>query len=86
MFFLYPFFYWLGSENLMARTLKASADKLASETNKLGMVLAIFGIAIGGIYFVLGKSDAAGKMTSIILGALIISLSSPIMSFIKGLA
>ena len=74
MFFLYPLMYWIYSENVMARSLKASADKLASETNKLGLVIAIFGIALGGIYFVIGKSDAASKMTGIIFGAVIIAL------------
>jgi hypothetical protein len=73
-------------ENSFARSLKATADKLGQETIRLGLSLAIFGLAAGTIMLVLGKQDAAQKITSGLLGVLLLSLTPTIVTFIKGLA
>lgn len=79
---MYLFF----SQNAYARSLKATADKLAQETNRIGMGIALFGLGLAGIYFMIGKQDAATKMTQALMGVLILILSPSIITFVKGLA
>lgn len=86
MYLIYPLLIWFSGNDLMARSLKASADKLASETTKIGMALSIFGISLAGIYYVMGKGDAANKMSAAAFGAVALTLSPDIINFIKGLA
>ena len=74
------------SNPLWARSLKASADKLGQETTKIGLALALFGIVMGGIYFILGKNDAGQKMTQVLLGCLAIVCAPAIISFVRGIA
>jgi hypothetical protein len=69
-----------------ARSLKASADKLAQETTRIGFGLATFGIVMGAIYFILGKQDASTKMTQALMGVLILMLAPTIVNFARGLA
>jgi len=78
-----PFLY---SDKIWARSLKATADKLGQETNHIGLAVALFGLGLAGIYFMLGKQDAATKMTQALMGVLILVLSPSIITFIKGLA
>jgi len=73
------------SENVWARSLKASADKLSQEASTIGIALSIFGLALGGIYFVLGRQDASTKLTQALMGILVLLLAPSIVSFIKGL-
>ena len=75
----------LFSESVYARSLKASADKLSEETSRIGIALAVFGLALGGIYFVLGRQDASMKMTQALLGILVLMLAPSIVGFIKGI-
>lgn len=79
---IYLFF----SQNVFARSLKATADKLAQETNRIGLGVALFGLCLAGIYFMLGKQDASTKMTQVIMGIAVLVLSPSILTFIKGLA
>ncbi|MAZ48941.1 MAG: hypothetical protein CME65_10275 [Halobacteriovoraceae bacterium] len=79
-------FYLFFSQSLHARSLKATADKLAQETNHIGLGVALFGLGLAGIYFMLGKQDASTKMTQALMGVLILVLSPSIINFIKGLA
>ncbi len=79
---LYLFF----TENALARSLKATADKLAQETNRIGLGVALFGLCLAGIYFMLGKQDASAKMTQVLMGIGIVILSPSILTFIRGLA
>jgi hypothetical protein len=78
--------YLLLMENSFARSLKATADKLGQETTRLGFSIAIFGLGLGAIFLILGKQDAAQKITSGLLGVLLIALIPNITTFIKGLA
>ena len=78
--------YLIFSQNVYARSLKATADKLAQETNRIGMGVALFGLGLAGIYFMVGKQDASTKMTQALMGVLILILSPSIISFVKGLA
>lgn len=73
------------SDNAYARSLKATADKLAQETIRIGHGIALFGIVIAGIYFMLGKQDAATKMTQALMGVGILMLGPSIITFVKGL-
>lgn len=73
------------SANSYAASLKSTADKLAQETNRIGLGLALFGIALAGIYFILGKQDASMKMTQALLGVFVLVLSPAIITFVKGL-
>ena len=76
----------LWSDSIWARSLKATADKLGQETTRIGISLAMFGIVVGGIYFVLGKNDAGQRMTQALLGSTFIVCATAIVSFIQGLA
>lgn len=81
--FLIVFFY---SESLWARSLKAAADKLAADTTRIGFGLAVFGIVLASIYFMLGKQDASTKMTQALMGVVVLTLSTSIVGFVKGIA
>lgn len=74
------------STNSWGVNLKASADKLAQETTRIGFGLALFGLVLSAIYFMIGRQDAGQKMTQALLGVFILMLSPSILSFIKGLA
>lgn len=86
MIYLMPIISFLYSESLWARSLKATADKLAQETNRIGVGIALFGLTLAAIYFVLGRQDASAKMTQALMGVLVLMLAPSIISFIKGLA
>jgi type IV secretory pathway VirB2 component (pilin) len=73
------------SSNAFARSLKATADKLAQETTRIGHGVALFGLVVAGIYFMIGKQDAATKMTQALMGVGILMLSPSIITFVKGL-
>jgi type IV secretory pathway VirB2 component (pilin) len=83
MFLLFSFFI---ANNTWARSLKATADKLAQETTRIGFGLAIFGIVLAGIYFMLGKQDASTKMTQALMGVFVLMLAPTIVNFVRGLA
>lgn len=83
MLLLFSFFI---SNNTWARSLKATADKLAQETTRIGFGLAIFGIVLAGIYFMLGKQDASTKMTQALMGVFVLMLAPTIVNFVRGLA
>lgn len=72
--------------NSYARSLKATADKLAQETNRIGLGIALFGLTLAAIYFILGRQDASTKMTQALMGVLVLMLAPTIISFVKGLA
>ena len=74
------------TNNTWARSLKATADKLAQETTRIGFGLAIFGIVMAGIYFMLGKQDASTKMTQALMGVFVLMLAPTIVNFVRGLA
>ena len=73
------------SNNVFARSLKATADKLAQETIRIGHAVALFGLVVAAIYFMVGKQDAATKMTQALMGVGILMLSPSIITFVKGL-
>lgn len=85
MFLINSLFALLLTDVAWARSLKASADKLAQETNRIGMGLALFGLALGAIYLVLGRQDAGMKVTQALMGVFVLLLAPTIISFIKGL-
>ena len=74
------------SNPLWGKSLKSSADKLGQEATKIGLSIALFGIVMAGVYFVLGKNDAGQKMTQVLLGCLAIVCAPAIVSFVRGLA
>ena len=74
------------SESVWARSLKATADKLAEETTRIGFGLAIFGIVLAGIYFMLGRQDASTKMTQALMGVFVLMMAPTLVNFIRGLA
>lgn len=76
----------LFANNSWARSLKATADKLAQETNRIGLGIALFGLTLAAIYFILGRQDASTKMTQALMGVLVLMLAPTIISFVKGLA
>ena len=74
------------ANNTWARSLKATADKLAQETNRIGLGIALFGLTLAAIYFMLGRQDASTKMTQALMGVLVLMLAPTIISFVKGIA
>ena len=79
------FYLTLISNSVFARSLMATADKLAQETTRIGFGIALFGLVMAGIYFMLGKQDASNKMTQALLGVFVLMLGPSIISFVKGL-
>ena len=73
------------STSTWALSLKASADKLAQETTRIGFGIGLFGLVLAGIYFMLGRNDASTKMTQALMGVFILMLAPAILGFIKGL-
>lgn len=73
------------SESLWARSLKATADKLAQETTRIGFGIALFGLVLAGIYFMLGRQDASTKMTQALMGVFVLMLAPTIVTFVRGL-
>jgi hypothetical protein len=78
-----PFIY---SESVLARSLKATADKLGKDMITLGMAVATFAIVVAGIWLMLGKQDAGVKITQAITGLLVITCVVGIKSFIAGVS
>lgn len=75
----------LSINSAQARSLKATADKLASETTRIGLGLALFGIGLAAIYFMIGKQDAGMKLNHALFGSFVLLASPAILGFIKGL-
>jgi xanthosine utilization system XapX-like protein len=44
------------------------------------------GLAIGAIFLVLGKQDAANKLTATVLGIIVLVVGKSIVSFIQNIA
>jgi hypothetical protein len=74
------------AENVWARSIKATADRLGNEAKNIGLSVGLIGLAVAGIYLTLGKQDASTKITQAALGVLVIVMSPSIVSFIKGVA
>jgi hypothetical protein len=72
------------NSNLWARSLRASADKLARDTASLGQGIALIGIIFCGIYFLIGKQDAITKTVHVLIGSFIILGFHSIFDFVKG--
>ncbi|MCR9205871.1 MAG: hypothetical protein NXH75_14905 [Halobacteriovoraceae bacterium] len=81
---LYLFLVFFSEAN--ARSLRSSAERLGQETSKIGLALAIFGLALGGIYLILGRQDASQKISASLVGILLLSLAPSIVSFLKGIS
>jgi type IV secretory pathway VirB2 component (pilin) len=81
IFILFYFF----SNIAYARSLKATADKLAQETTRIGYGLALFGLVVAGIYFMLGKQEAGTKMSQALMGVFVLMLAPTILNFVRGL-
>ena len=75
----------LAMNSAEARSLKATADKLESETTRIGLGLALFGIGLAAIYFMIGKQDAGIKLNHALFGSFVLLASPAILGFIKGL-
>ncbi len=75
----------LVSQLSWARSLKATADKLAQETTRIGFGIALFGLVLAGIYFMLGRQDASTKMTQALMGVFVLMLAPTLVSFVRGL-
>lgn len=74
------------SDSVWARSLKASADKLASETSRVAFSVGLFGLILASMYLMLGRNDAGEKMTKVLMGICVCMLAPAIMSFMRGLA
>jgi len=77
---------FLLSDETWARSLKASADKLASEASRIAFSVGLFGLILASMYLMLGKNDANEKMTKVLAGICVCMLAPAIMNFMKGIA
>jgi len=77
---------WSLSDSLWARSLKATADRLAEEATRVATGVALFGIVVAGIFLMLGRNDASTKMTSALLGTLVVMIAPSIIGFVRTLA
>ncbi len=71
---------------VFAASLKASADKLASETSRVAFSVGLFGLILASMYLMLGRNDAGEKMTKVLMGICVCMVAPAIMSFMRGLA
>ena len=76
----------LASDSSFARSLKASADKLAQDASRLAVPIGLFGLIVASIYMMLGRNDASEKMTKVLMGLGVCMTSGAIISFFQGLA
>ena len=74
------------AEQAEAASLKSTADRLGQEVTQIGFSIALFGLALGAIYLILGKQDAANKITLCLLGVLCLACSPALLKFIQSLA
>jgi len=79
-------FMLMESDHLFARSLKASADKLASEASRVAFSVGLFGLILASMYLMLGRNDAGEKMTKVLMGICVCMLAPAIMSFMRGIA
>jgi hypothetical protein len=86
MFKLASFISMIWTSEAFARSLKASADKLATETSRVAFSVGLFGLILASMYLMLGRNDAGEKMTKVLMGICVCMLAPAIMSFMKGLA
>lgn len=77
---------FLTSHDSFARSLKASADKLAQDASRLAVPIGLFGLIVASIYLMLGRNDASEKMTKVLMGLGVCMTSGAIISFFQGLA
>jgi len=80
------FFTMVYQDAAWARSLKASADKLANETSRVALSVGLFGLILASMYLMLGRNDAGEKMTKVLMGICVCMCAPAIMSFMKGLA
>jgi hypothetical protein len=76
----------LFSQNAFARSLKATADKLGQEAIDIGYTIGVFGLAVAIITLILGKQDAAQKITGCLFGVLLLASVKSLITTIKGMA
>jgi hypothetical protein len=86
MRFILSLYLWCLSDSIWARSLKATADKLSQEATRVGTAVASFGIVVAAIFLILGRNDASTKMTSALLGTVVVMIAPTIVGFVKTLA
>ena len=77
---------FLMSESAFGRSLKATADKLATDTGKIVASIGLFGLLMASAYMILGRNDAHEKMTKVLMGLCVCMTAPAILNFIRGLA
>lgn len=87
-FIFIPFIFLVGllNNDVLARDLKATANKLGQEASEIGFALSIFGLALGGIYLIVGRQDATAKITQTVFGIIILASSTAIINLIKNIS
>lgn len=82
----YPVFLMASlTQTAEARSLKATADRLGQEVTKIGFALALFGLAVGAIFLLMGKHDASNRIAMVLLGALLLGIGPALIEFIKSI-
>lgn len=84
MFKFLPILYLFAGENVWARSIKATADRLGKEVIAIGMSVGLIGIAVAGIMLALGKQDGGPKLTQGFFGLLVVAGATSIVSFVQG--
>ena len=79
-------FVGLANDNLWARSLRATAEKLGQEATQIGYALALLGLVVGGIYLALGKQDGGKKLTEAVFGVVVISGAGALIKLIRSAA
>ncbi len=74
---------FLVSSNVLAASLKGTADALGQEAIKVGIALGVFAIVRAGIAIAQGKPDGGEQMTKAIFGTGCIMLVVTIISTLK---
>jgi hypothetical protein len=75
--------YGLSSESIMARSLRATAEKLSQEVTQIGYAIGVLGLVVGGCFLALGKQDAGTKITNGLVGIVVIGGAAAITSLIR---
>ena len=68
-----------------AENLKATADRLGQEATQIGFALGLLGLAIASICLIMGKQDAANRISLSLLGLIFLACAPALIKLIRSL-
>lgn len=72
--------------NAFGASLKGTADALGSEARNIGLALGVFALVVAGIFLALGKQEGGQKVTSAVMGILVILTAGTLITTLRSVA